>query len=97
MSSDAYCCAATTRRCTHRPNGRPEGKKHGYRSVGIADHIGTITLNHKEKLNALSTELVEGVISALDEFRRGKARVVVLRAKPGAKVGRPGTMSGNCR
>lgn len=52
----------------------------------LADHIGTITLNHKEKLNALSTELVEGVISALDEFRRGKARVVVLRAKPGAKV-----------
>ncbi len=40
----------------------------------LADHIGTITLNHKEKLNALSTELVEGVISALNEFRRGKAR-----------------------
>ena len=52
----------------------------------LADHIGTITLNHKEKLNALSTKLVEGVISALNEFRRGKARVVVLRAKPGAKV-----------
>ena len=56
----------------------------------FADHIGTITLNHKEKLNALSTELVEGVISALDEFRRGKARVVVLRAETGGEslVGR---------
>jgi methylmalonyl-CoA decarboxylase len=52
----------------------------------LKDHIGTITLDHKEKLNALSSELVAGIISALDEFRREKARVVVLRAKPGVKV-----------
>lgn len=63
----------------------------------LADHIGTITLNHKEKLNALSTELVGGIISALNEFRRDHARVVVLRAKPGRRSGRPGMMSGNCR
>jgi methylmalonyl-CoA decarboxylase len=50
------------------------------------DHIGTITLNHKEKLNALSSELVEGIITALTEFRKQQVRVVVLRAKPGVKV-----------
>ena len=47
----------------------------------LADHIGTITLNHKEKLNALSTELVEGIISApvsythLDVYKRQRSHM----------------------
>ena len=52
----------------------------------IAEHIGTITLNHKEKLNALSHELVQGIIAALNDFREQSVRVVILRAKPGVKV-----------
>lgn len=52
----------------------------------VSEHIGTITLNHKEKLNALSHALVEGIIDALNEFRKSSVRVVVLRAKPGVKV-----------
>ena len=52
----------------------------------VADHIGTITLNHKEKLNALSLDLVKGIIDALAEFQTQAVRVVVLRAKPGVKV-----------
>jgi methylmalonyl-CoA decarboxylase len=52
----------------------------------IAEHIGTITLNHKEKLNALSADLVRGIIDALEEFKRNSVRAVILRAMPGAKV-----------
>jgi methylmalonyl-CoA decarboxylase len=48
--------------------------------------IGTITLNHPKKHNALSEALVHGVIQALQGFREAKAQVVVLRAPKGAKV-----------
>ena len=48
--------------------------------------IGTITLNHAHKRNALSESLIHEVIAALADFKERKARVVVLRAQPGAKV-----------
>ena len=49
-------------------------------------HLGTITLDNPKKLNALSHELVNEVIAALQELEQGEARVVILRARPGAKV-----------
>jgi methylmalonyl-CoA decarboxylase len=48
--------------------------------------IGTITLNHEAKRNALSEILVDQVIAALAEFARQEVRCVVLRAAPGVKV-----------
>jgi methylmalonyl-CoA decarboxylase len=48
--------------------------------------IGTITLNNANKRNALSDPLIQEIIAALADFRERKARVVVLRAQPGAKV-----------
>ena len=48
--------------------------------------IGTITLNNANKRNALSEPLIQEIIAALADFRERKARVVVLRAQPGAKV-----------
>ena len=48
--------------------------------------IGTITLNNADKRNALSESLIQEVIAALTDFKERKARVVVLRAQPGAKV-----------
>ena len=48
--------------------------------------IGTITLNNDRKRNALSESLIQEVIAALTDFRERKARVVVLRAQPGATV-----------
>jgi methylmalonyl-CoA decarboxylase len=48
--------------------------------------IGTITLNNASKRNALSESLIQEVIAALADFRKRKARVVVLRAQPGARV-----------
>ena len=52
----------------------------------LADAVGTITLDHERRRNALSHALVEEVIAALQRFREAKARVVILRARPGAKV-----------
>jgi methylmalonyl-CoA decarboxylase len=48
--------------------------------------IGIITLDNAKKLNALSTELVAGVVAALQRLEEAAARVVILRAPPGAKV-----------
>ena len=48
--------------------------------------VGTITLDHPKKRNALSRELVDAIIDTLASFSREHIRVVVLRAQPGAKV-----------
>jgi methylmalonyl-CoA decarboxylase len=50
------------------------------------DLIGTITLDHQPKRNALSHALVEEVLAALRGFREAKVRVVILRAQPGCTV-----------
>jgi len=50
------------------------------------DKIGWITMNHDAKRNALSFELLCGLIDALDEMALRKARVVILRANKGAKI-----------
>lgn len=48
--------------------------------------IGTITLNHAAKRNALSIALIDEIHNALAEFRARQLRVVVLRAPTGCKV-----------
>jgi len=48
--------------------------------------VGTITLNHPEKRNALSESVVLGIIGALEEFRSRSVRAVILRALPGSRV-----------
>jgi methylmalonyl-CoA decarboxylase len=55
-------------------------------TIQIESAIGTITLNHEAKRNALSERLVTEVVAALREFSRQKIRCAVLRAAPGAKV-----------
>ena len=52
----------------------------------LADDVGTITMNQRKKLNALSKALIAEIIDALTEFRESRARAVVLRAHDGAKV-----------
>lgn len=54
--------------------------------TSLDDFIGTITLNHPAKRNALSAAVVKEILDALDGFRVQKARVAVLRAAPGARV-----------
>lgn len=52
----------------------------------IEGAVGTITLNHEAKRNALSEQLVGEVTGALAEFSRQEVRCAVLRAAPGVKV-----------
>jgi len=55
-------------------------------ALEIKDDIGTITLCHDAKRNALSSPLIAEAIVALETCRRENVRVVVLRARPGARV-----------
>jgi methylmalonyl-CoA decarboxylase len=48
--------------------------------------VGTLTLNHPEKRNALSEALVGELIEALGRFEAQKLRVAILRAGPGSRV-----------
>jgi methylmalonyl-CoA decarboxylase len=50
------------------------------------DNIGTITLNNYQKRNALSKALIEELIQALNDLIYQQARVVIIRAAPGAQV-----------
>jgi methylmalonyl-CoA decarboxylase len=52
----------------------------------LACTVGTVTLDHQRRRNALSHALVEELIAALQRFREAGARVVILRARPGARV-----------
>jgi methylglutaconyl-CoA hydratase len=45
---------------------------------GVEGDLATITLNRPEKRNALSTEMIEELLAALDEVERAAARVVIL-------------------
>ena len=55
-------------------------------TVALSDSIGTITLNHDRRRNALSRGLIKEVIKALHDLVHQQARVIVLRANAGAKV-----------
>jgi methylmalonyl-CoA decarboxylase len=48
--------------------------------------VGTITLDHREKHNALSADLISDLPEALASLTDSGARVLVLRAARGAKV-----------
>jgi methylmalonyl-CoA decarboxylase len=54
--------------------------------TALHDGIGTITLNHSEKRNALSKALIAEIIAAFGAFKEQHARVVLLRAPAGAMV-----------
>ncbi len=55
-------------------------------SYSLKDNIGVITMNNPAQANALSTELVSAILAAMDDLEISKARVIVLRAYPGAAV-----------
>lgn len=52
----------------------------------LKDQIGWITLNHDEKRNALSNDLLSELLLALKSLRDEKARVIIIRANSGTKV-----------
>lgn len=52
----------------------------------IKDLIGTICFNNDEKRNSLSKGMMEEFYDAFDLMAAEKARAIILRANPGAKV-----------
>lgn len=54
--------------------------------VEFSEKVGIITLNNTPKLNALSAELVDNIIEALDNLKKQKIHIIILRAPDGSKV-----------
>lgn len=52
----------------------------------VSDNIGIITFNNPSKKNALNSELLLRIVSALKEFKSLKVRAVIIRAEKNAKV-----------
>ncbi len=52
----------------------------------LADHIATVTFDRDEKRNAFNHAMAEEVIAGIETAERRGARVLVLRANPGARV-----------
>lgn len=52
----------------------------------IFDRIGTITMNHPNVVNPLGKQLIDEIAASLARMEEERVRVVVLRAKRGAKV-----------
>ncbi|HVA71468.1 MAG TPA: enoyl-CoA hydratase-related protein [Candidatus Limnocylindrales bacterium] len=47
-------------------------------TLELEDEVATITLNRPDKRNAISPEMIDDLLVALDEAERGPARVVIL-------------------
>ncbi|HET8732540.1 MAG TPA: methylmalonyl-CoA decarboxylase [Anaeromyxobacteraceae bacterium] len=52
----------------------------------IRDRIGILTLDDPERRNCLSPEMLDEITAALVRFAEDEVRVVILRARPRAKV-----------
>lgn len=57
-----------------------------YITSSVADGIGTITLAHAAKRNALSHGMMDAISAALAGFQQQAVRVVIIQAEAGAKV-----------
>jgi methylmalonyl-CoA decarboxylase len=54
--------------------------------VSVRESTATLTLNDPAKRNALSSHLIDEMVSALDALRGSGIRAVILRAAPGVKT-----------
>jgi methylmalonyl-CoA decarboxylase len=55
-------------------------------SLDYKDAIGTLTFNNYQKRNCLSRAFIQDLIQGLNDLIFQEARVVILRAEPGASV-----------
>jgi methylmalonyl-CoA decarboxylase len=68
------------------PSEVPGGKFMAFVQKSAQASVGTITLDHAEKHNALSAQLIEELVEALSSLADSGARLVVLRAARGTTV-----------
>ena len=54
--------------------------------VDLVGRVGVITLKDKNRRNAISAELANGIVAALDKLQGQQVRAVVLRAAQGMRV-----------
>jgi methylmalonyl-CoA decarboxylase len=54
--------------------------------VDYQEPIGVLTFNHDQRRNALSREFIGEFLAGLDDLVQRRARVVIIRSQPGAKV-----------
>jgi methylmalonyl-CoA decarboxylase len=52
----------------------------------IANFVGTVTLNHPKEVNPLGKQLIDEIAASLKRMEEQRVRVVILRARPGARV-----------
>ena len=52
----------------------------------IAGRVGTITMNHPKEVNPLGKRLIDDIAASLARMEEQRVRVVVLRARRGARV-----------
>jgi len=52
----------------------------------LNDSVAVLTINHCEKLNALSGALIQEIREALMDFKHQHARVIILRAPEGTRI-----------
>src|SRR5207253_295883 len=62
--------------------------------LDISGSLATITLNRPEKRNAISTQMMAELQTALDEIERGHARVGILTRQIGQKRCRDSLLTG---
>jgi methylmalonyl-CoA decarboxylase len=54
--------------------------------TSVSGRTGTIILDNNAKRNALSSAVIDDIVSALEVFEEQNVRTVILRATPGVKV-----------
>ena len=64
-------------------------------ATSLENDIGTVTLNHSKKHNALSAALIADLLEAGQKLNASGVKVVILRAAPDVKVW--STMSTSCQ
>lgn len=52
----------------------------------LDESLGTIVMNNVRRRNALSEALIGEILAALERFRAGRVRAVILRATPGTRT-----------
>jgi methylmalonyl-CoA decarboxylase len=64
----------------------PDGPPDVVARSAMVGQVGVITLEDRDKRNAIGARMVAGILTALGGLRAQDARVIVLRAAPGMKV-----------
>src|ERR1700689_5423132 len=74
------CCCEPQQRSARGTQTRRRPIEMEYKTINLVDddRIATITLNRPDKRNAISYELIEELLAALEDIANSSARVLIL-------------------